>query len=70
LGDQLQAIQLLVAADFARPVVGGAGVAADNPAAQRFNAAALAAARADSFATVALAMPDWSGARLAPLAEA
>lgn len=70
LGDQLQAIQLLVAADFARPIVGGAAVVADNPAAQRFNAAALAAGRADGFATVALAMPEWSGARLVPVVEA
>lgn len=67
IGDQLQAIQLLVAADFARPIVGGAAVAADSPAVQRFNDAAIAAARESGAETVALAMPAWSGARLVPV---
>lgn len=67
IGDQLQAIQLLVAADFARPIVGGAAVAADSPAVRRFNDAAIAAARENGVAEVAVAEPAWSGGRLVPV---
>ncbi|HVI87788.1 MAG TPA: class I SAM-dependent methyltransferase, partial [Dongiaceae bacterium] len=67
LGDQLQAIQLLVATDFARPIVGGAAVAADHPAVQRFNDAVFSLAQAEGIDTVALAVPDWSGAQLVPI---
>jgi SAM-dependent methyltransferase len=70
IGDQLQAIQLLVAADFARPIVGGAAVAADNAAVQRFNEAALASAQGNNVETIALAMPAWSGARMVPVGKA
>jgi SAM-dependent methyltransferase len=67
LADQNQAIQVLVGAGFARPVVGGASVAADNDAVRRFNEAALAAAVAAGRDQVTLAVTTLSDAVVAPL---
>src|SRR6185369_4794821 len=65
--DQLQAIQILVGADFARPVVAGAAVSADNEAVRRFNAAALALAHEEQREQIALALPAWSDAQVMAL---
>jgi SAM-dependent methyltransferase len=62
LADQNQAVQVLVGADFARPIVAGAGVDGKNAAVQRFNAAARAAAAAAGSDTVTLAEPALSDA--------
>ncbi|MBB6249480.1 class I SAM-dependent methyltransferase [Nitrospirillum iridis] len=62
VADQVQALQVLVGADYVRAIVDGAGVAADSPTVRRFNQAALAAALADDQPDVALAAPALSGA--------
>jgi SAM-dependent methyltransferase len=68
IADQIQAIQVLVGADFARPIVAGAEVDPANAAVQRFNAAATAAAVAAGSDTVTCAVPVMSDARAVALA--
>ncbi|TWB11564.1 methyltransferase family protein [Nitrospirillum amazonense] len=60
--DQIQALQVLVGAEYIRPVVDGAGVGADSDSVRRFNQVALATARAEGQPEVALAAPSLSGA--------
>lgn len=70
LADQSQAIQVLVGADFARPIVAGASVAPDNAAVQRFNRATIEAELAAGRAHVTVAVTTLSDAVVAPLNRA
>ncbi|MDZ5647109.1 class I SAM-dependent methyltransferase [Nitrospirillum sp. BR 11828] len=60
--DQIQALQVLVGAEYIRPIVSGAQVDAASDSVRRFNQAALATARAEGQSEVALAAPSLSGA--------
>jgi SAM-dependent methyltransferase len=62
IADQSQAIQVLVGADFVRPIVAGAAVASESSAVRRFNHAAIAIAQAAGDKSVVLAVPAWSDA--------
>ncbi|MDE1148703.1 MAG: class I SAM-dependent methyltransferase [Azospirillaceae bacterium] len=64
VADQIQALQVLVGADYARPIVAGAEVPADSDAVRRFNQAALVTARGVGQPETALAVPALSGAMM------
>ncbi len=70
IADQNQAIQVLVGAEFARPIVAGAGVMPDSEAVQRFNQAATKAALEAGRNDVTLAVPTLSDARVVSLKPA